>query len=83
MDSYRRYNKMSRGGRELAARHRNNMIEVGDKFYDRVCDRVGLEMVDEGHISDDDNDSWHLVSNKKDPSVNGNMQATGDEYHLD
>ena len=59
------------------------MIEVGDKFYDRVCDGVGLEMVDEGHISDDDNDSWHLVSNKKDPSVNGNMQATGDEYHLD
>ena len=59
------------------------MIEVGDKFYDRVCDGVGLEMVDERHISDDDNDSWHLVSNKKDPSVTGNMQATGDEYHLD
>ena len=59
------------------------MIEAEEDFYNRVCNRIGLERVNEGHISDDDNDSWDLVSIKKNSSVNGgNAIATDIDQKL-
>ena len=60
------------------------MLEVNDNYYFEVCDRIGLERVDEGHQSDDDNDSWHLVSINNNPSVNGDDKKTDiEEDHMD
>ena len=47
------------------------MIGADEDFCNRVCNRIGLERVDEGHISNDDNDSWYLVSIKNNASFNG------------
>ena len=49
-----------------------------------MCDRIGLERVQEGHESDDDNDSWHLVSirNNNSSVSGGNEKATGSLQNL-
>ena len=52
------------------------MLEVNDNYYFEVCDRIGLERVDEGQVSEDDNDSWHMISLKNNSSVNGNENDT-------